>query len=68
MSLRTVEREVAHLRRELEAEALATVRFETPPGKQLQIHFGETRVPVALVIALAGMLAQASSNVPSTEK
>jgi hypothetical protein len=28
---------VAPLRRELEAEARATIRFETPPGKQLQI-------------------------------
>ena len=46
LSLRTVEREVAHLRRELEAEALATVRFETPPGKQLQIDFGERRVTI----------------------
>jgi hypothetical protein len=44
LSVRTAEREVAHLRRELEAEALATVRFETPPGKQLQIEFGERRV------------------------
>jgi len=44
LSLRTVEREVAHLRRELEAEALATVRSETPPGKQLQIDFGQRRV------------------------
>src|SRR5438309_3388499 len=46
LTLRTVEREVAHLRRELEAEALATVRFETPPGKQLQIDFGERRVTI----------------------
>src|SRR5246127_1535021 len=46
LSLRTVEREVAHLRRELEAEARATVRFETPPGKQLQIDFGETRIEI----------------------
>jgi transposase len=43
VSLRTVERAVAHLRRELAAEALATVRFETPPGRQLQIDFGEIR-------------------------
>jgi hypothetical protein len=35
LSLRTVEREVRHLRRELEAEARATIRFETPPGRQL---------------------------------
>jgi len=44
VSLRTVERAVVHLRRELAAEALATVRFETPPGRQLQIDFGEIRV------------------------
>jgi transposase len=44
VSLRTVERAVMHLRRELAAEALATVRFETPPGQQLQIDFGEVRV------------------------
>lgn len=44
LSLRTVEREVAHMRRELAAEARATIRFETPPGRQLQIDFGERRV------------------------
>jgi len=44
VSLRTVERAVAPLRQALRAEARATVRFETPPGKQLQIDFGETRV------------------------
>ena len=43
VSLRTVERAVAHLRRELAAEARATVRFETPPGRQMQIDFGERR-------------------------
>ena len=47
VSLRTVERAVAPLRRELAAERLATVRFETPPGRQLQIDFGEIRVPMA---------------------
>src|SRR3954453_3585635 len=46
LTLRTVEREVRHLRRELEAEARATIRFETPPGKQLQIDFGERRVAI----------------------
>jgi transposase len=46
VSLRTVERAVADLRRELAAEALATVRFETPPGRQLQIDFGERWVPI----------------------
>lgn len=45
-SLRTVERAVAGLRRELRAEARATVRFETRPGEQLQIDFGERRVEI----------------------
>lgn len=47
VSLRTVERAVAHLRQELRAEARATVRFETRPGQQLQIDFGERRVEIA---------------------
>lgn len=44
LSLRTVERAVGPLRQELRAEARATVRFETRPGQQLQIDFGERRV------------------------
>jgi len=44
LGLRHVERRVAGWRRELRAQARATVRFETPPGRQLQIDFGETRV------------------------
>ena len=46
VSLRTVERTVAPLRRELVAEARASVRFETRPGDQLQIDFGERRVEI----------------------
>jgi transposase len=46
VSLRTVERAVAPLRRALLAEARACVRFETPPGRQLQIDFGELRATV----------------------
>lgn len=45
--LRTVERAVAGLRRELRAEQVATVRFETAPGEQLQIDFGEATVVIA---------------------
>ena len=44
VSLRTVERAVAPLRPQLRAEARATVRFETAPGRQLQIDFGQRRV------------------------
>ena len=45
-SLRTVERAVAPHRRLLAAEAKATLRFETPPGRQLQVDFGEARVRI----------------------
>jgi transposase len=61
VSLRTVERAVAPLRQVLRAEARATVRFETPPGRQLQIDFGELgvviggeRVRVYLFVATLG--------------
>jgi transposase len=47
VSLRTVERAVEPLRRELRAEVVATVRYETAPGQQLQIDFGSTAVPIA---------------------
>ncbi len=46
VSLRTVQRAVEPLRRELRAEALATVRYETAPGQQLQIDFGSTGVAI----------------------
>jgi transposase len=46
VSLRTVERAVKGLRQSLAAEARATLRFETPPGRQLQIDFGETRASI----------------------
>ena len=41
------ERAVGQWRQELRAAALATVRFETPPGKQLQADFGETYARIA---------------------
>ena len=46
-SLRTVQRAVEPYRQELVAEARATVRFETTPGRQLQIDFGERLVEIA---------------------
>jgi len=46
LSIRTVQRAVSGFRRELLVLARATVRFETPPGKQLQVDFGETRVGI----------------------
>jgi transposase len=47
VSLRTVERAVKDRRRQLRAETVATVRFETPPGEQLQADFGELFVVIA---------------------
>lgn len=47
VELRTLQRAVASLRQERRAEVLATVRFETPPGKQIQIDFGEKVVAIA---------------------
>lgn len=44
VSVRTVQRVVEPLRRAERAAEVATVRFETPPGQQLQIDFGERRV------------------------
>lgn len=44
IGLRSVEKRVQCWRRELRAQKRATVRFETQPGHQLQIDFGEVRV------------------------
>src|SRR6516225_9674663 len=43
VSLRTVERAAVPLRQALQAEARACLRFETAPGRQLQIDFGRPR-------------------------
>jgi transposase len=46
VSRRTLQRAVRPHRRALKAEALATTRFGTPPGRQLQIDFGERLVEI----------------------
>ena len=45
--LRTLQRVLAPHRQAQRAAELATVRFETPPGYQLQIDFGEKWVEIA---------------------
>ena len=60
ISLRTVERAVTPLRQARRAEARATVRFETAPGDQLQIDFGERTVEIA------GVRGRAVAAVPGT--
>jgi transposase len=47
VSLRTVQRAVQEHRVQMEAEAKATLRFETPPGLQGQADFGTMRVQIA---------------------
>jgi transposase len=46
VSVRTVQRVVAERRREQRAVQVATVRFETAPGHQMQIDFGEKHVAI----------------------
>jgi transposase len=47
LSVRTIERAVADIRRARRAAELATVRVESAPGDQLQIDFGQKRVRIA---------------------
>jgi transposase len=47
ISVRTIERAVADIRRERRVAQLATVRVETAPGDQLQIDFGQKRLLIA---------------------
>ena len=47
VSVRTIERAVADIRRVRRAVALATVRVESAPGDQLQIDFGQKRIRLA---------------------
>jgi hypothetical protein len=44
--LRTVERAVEPWRREKKVEKEATIRYETAPGRQMQIDFGEKKVQI----------------------
>ena len=46
VELRTLQRAVASHRQDRRAAEVATIRFETAPGHQLQIDFGERRVLV----------------------
>lgn len=46
-SVRTVQRAVAEQRRQQRVAQVATVRFETEPGSQMQIDFGEKWVTIA---------------------
>ena len=57
VSERTVQRVVSSVRREQRAADFATARFETGPGDQMQIDFGEKRVRIAGVVVVVHMMA-----------
>ncbi len=57
VSKRTVQRLVVDRRREAQAASVATMRFETEPGEQMQIDFGEKRVVIAGVEVVVHLMA-----------
>lgn len=61
-SVRTVQRSVAERRREVRAAEVATVRFETAPGKQMQIDFGEKKVVIGGVLVKVFLLVAVLSH------
>lgn len=46
-SVRTVQRALRDRRQQVHAATVATVRFETSPGRQMQIDFGEKKLLIA---------------------
>jgi hypothetical protein len=56
-SVRTVQRAVEDERRAKIAAEVATVRYETAPGQQMQVDFGEKRVSIAGVLVKVFLLA-----------
>ena len=57
VSERTVQRVVASTRRETLARQAASVRYETEPGAQMQIDFGEKRVRIGGVDVVVHLMA-----------
>jgi len=53
---RVVQKLVASRRRELRALQLATVRFETAPGHQMQVDFGQKRVCIGERVVVVHLL------------
>lgn len=61
-SVRTVQRAVENRRREVVATTLATVRFETAPGRQMQVDFGEKKVRIHGVLVKVFLLVAVLSH------
>lgn len=55
-SVRTVQRAVQEQREQQRAAEVATVRFETAPGHQLQVDFGQKRVRIGAAEAVVHLL------------
>jgi transposase len=55
-SVRTVQRVVAERRREKRAAAVATVRYETAPGHQMQVDFGQKKVWIGSTLVTIHLL------------
>lgn len=62
VSARTVQRVVADLRREQRAADVASVRYETAPGYQMQIDFGQKQVRIAGVLVRVHLLVAVLSH------
>lgn len=56
VSVRSCQEYLADHRRSRRAEAVATVRFETAPGHQMQIDFGQKRVRIAGALVVVHLL------------
>jgi transposase len=57
VSERTVQRLVAGVRRQRRAADIATARFETGPGAQMQIDFGEKKVRIGERVVVVHLMA-----------
>jgi transposase len=57
ISERTVQQVVSTARREKKAADVATARFETSPGAQMQIDFGEKKVHVGAAVVVIHLMA-----------
>jgi len=54
--VRTVQRAVVGRRRAKHAAAVATVRYETAPGQQMQVDFGQKKVQVGATLVTVHLL------------
>lgn len=61
-SVRTVQRAVEDSRREALVDTVATVRFETAPGRQMQVDFGEKKVRIGGAVVKVYLLVAVLSH------